>query len=152
MTFAARFEDDEWTRLCFAVLDTYWLAASIDGRIDALEEAELAEELSHPQLAESPLMAEVLSSMAPRFPALAAAYRPATRGPAEHERAFREISRLLDERVDPETAAGFKSALIDLGMNVANASGLPVPGRGRVSDVEIAMLAAISEWLGLEDA
>lgn len=151
MSYATRFSDTEWSALQFAVFDTYWLCASIDGRVDAFESEALAEVLSHPQWTESALLRDVLASMAGRLPAFVAAYHPGDRGPARQEASFRKVAAMLAERVEPAVAASFKNALVDLGMTVASASGLPVPGRGRLSDIEVTVLAAISEWLDVDE-
>jgi hypothetical protein len=143
------FTAQEWSALEFAVLDVYWLSAAVDGKIDKLEAEALASLLSLPEQVEDELARAVLGSVAEHHEAIVAAYRPATRTRDDYEASLRKVGELVDDRLQPGAALSFKNALIDVGVTVANASGRRVPGRGRVSDLELVAIAGMSDWLGL---
>jgi len=143
------FTAEEWSTLEFAVLDVYWLAAAVDGRVDAREAEALANLVSLPEQTDDALARAVLTSIAGHHEALVAAYRPSERTRDDYEASLRRVGALVDERLDAQSALAFKNALIDVGVTIANASGRRVPGRGRVSDVELVALAGMSDWLGL---
>ena len=143
------FSPEEWSALEFAVLDVYWLAAAVDGKIDRQEAEALASLLSLPEQAEDALVRAVLGTVAEHHEAIVAAYRPGNRTRDDYEASLRRVGALVDERLDEATAVGFKNGLIDISVAVANASGKRVPGRGRMSDVELVAIAGMSDWLGL---
>jgi hypothetical protein len=111
---------EEWQTLQFAPMWTLSAVGKVDDEIDEKEFKAFVQELAEAPLYKTPLVREVLSSIANDFSSVSTAYGADER---KIDPGLDDVANLLDEKSDPEEANGFKSAVIGIGQKVARASG-----------------------------
>jgi hypothetical protein len=141
MSSRGNFTADEWQTLQFAPLWVFSAVASADDDIDKKELNALAEELKDAPLFKNPLARDVLISVATNFGSIMEAYRRDSR---DILRGLRDVAAVLAAKESPDTAQGFKRAMLLIGKNVAEASrgGLFGPKISKEEKAAIALVAA----------
>jgi len=131
---------EEWRTLQFGPLWVFGIVAAIDSKIETKEVAALAKELAEAGLYKEPLAAEVYGSVSSDFANVMQLFTADARDPL---RGLSEVANLLDQKVTPDHANGFKRALMLLGHNVAIATGGRITRRKKVGKKEGVALVAI---------
>ncbi len=121
---------EQWRTLQFAPFWVFTAVASADGKIDEKETAALAKELSEWGLFKEPLVREVLSSINSALADVMDHYRADSR---DIMVGLKDVADVLDSKVTQEQAKNFKSALLLIGRDVAQASGGGILGLGTKS-------------------
>lgn len=139
----ARFTDDEWQTLQFAVLRVYFRVAQVDGTVDHRERAALFDILTEVAF-DSPVLSEILRSMEDDFPRVFTAYLQDER---DFVTAMQQTRILLLGKLVPEEASRFVSDLIQLANHVANSSASDVFDSHNISPAEAEVVQGISSLL-----
>jgi hypothetical protein len=150
------FSQEEWRLLQFAVLDVLMMVSQIEGEggIDELETQAFYGLLQQPELADSALLQEVVTSLASDLQDIMTAHQSRYKfDPLYFENAFKRVGTILDTRLSRDVASQFKKALaFQVGGLIADAAGPETPSMGRVGETELRAVAAIAEWLGTENS
>ena len=139
----ARFTEDEWRTLQFAVLRVYFRVAQVDGTIDHAERGALFDILTETTF-ESPILMEVLKSIEEDFPAIFAAYLQDER---DFITAMQQTRALLIGKAPPEEGKHFASDLAQLAGQVANASASDVFDSQNISTAEMEVIQSVTSLL-----
>jgi uncharacterized tellurite resistance protein B-like protein len=139
----ARFTNDEWQTLQFAVLRVYFRVTQVDGTIDHRERAALFDLLTEVAF-DSPALSEVLRTMEDDFTPVFTAYLQDER---DFVTAMQQTRILLLGKLVPEDAKQFVSDLIQLANRVANSSASEVFDAHNISPAEAEVVQSISSLL-----
>ena len=139
----ARFTNDEWQTLQFAVLRVYFRVAQVDDKIDHRERAALFDILTE-VVFDSAVLSETLRSMEEDFPTVFAAYLQDER---DFVTAMQQTRILLLGKLVPEEAKRFVSDIIQLANHVANSSASEVFDAQNISPAEAEVVQSISSLL-----
>jgi uncharacterized tellurite resistance protein B-like protein len=139
----ARFTNDEWQTLQFAVLRVYFRVAQVDGTVDQRERAALFDVLTEVAFG-SAVLSETLRSMEDDFPAVFTAYLQDER---DFVTAMQQTRILLLGKLVPDEAKRFVSDLIQLANHVANSSASDVFDAHNISPAEAEVVQSISSLL-----
>ena len=120
MAIKEKFTTSEWETLQFAPLWVHTTVGLIDGKIDSKETDILADELHKASFWKNDLARELLNSVAENIDTVMQSYIDDPRGVRE---GISEVANILTQKVDPETAMGFKKALFVIATYTAKASG-----------------------------
>jgi uncharacterized tellurite resistance protein B-like protein len=139
----ARFTNDEWQTLQFAVLRVYFRVTQVDGTIDQRERAALFDILTEIAF-DSPVLSEILRSMDDDFTTVFTAYLQDER---DFVTAMQQTRILLLGKLVPEDASQFISDLVQLANRVANSSASEVFDAHNISPSEAEVVQSISSLL-----
>jgi len=139
----ARFTNDEWQTLQFAVLRVYFRVAQVDGTIDHRERAELFDIMTETAF-DSPVLSEILRSMEADFPTVFTAYLQDER---DFVTAMQQTRILLLGKLVPEEVERFISDLLQLANRVANSSASDVFDAHNISQAEAEVVQSIASLL-----
>ena len=121
--------------------------AGVDGKISKRERKRFYRLLSQSPALRGDLVREVMMSVFTDLEGVFSAF-------SEDERNVQDglpaVAGVLSEFASNDEAVMFKSSLVNMGVEVANADG-PIIG-SKVSEAESAGLTWIQSWLGLDDA
>lgn len=120
MSEAEKFTPAEWQTLQFSPFWVFAQVAGIDGKIDDEEQKAFLKELADAPIYKSPLVREVLISVATDMGDLMTAYTADTRKVGV---GLADVANALDAKADASEAVMFKAALVGIAMHVAQASG-----------------------------
>lgn len=148
------FSPAEWQALQFAVLDVFTMVSQIEGPsgMDEAEQNAFIDLLVNPSPIDDPLLRDLLASIASTWKHVLDAYSAQYRYDEGYfEQAFSRVQGIVDRTLATDEGTAFKVALAaQLGGIIANASGTPEPGLGRLSEDELEAITAISIWLGAD--
>jgi tellurite resistance protein len=139
MATSEAFDGTEWKTLQFTPFWVYQLVAYADGNIDDSESDKIVDELLKAAKCENELAAEVLNAVAKDYFAVAQKYAGDDRAAID---GIKDVAALLKQKA-PEDVAGFKDAMMNIGMNVAESSD-GTPGGTATDDEEKDVLAKIA--------
>lgn len=139
----ARFTNDEWQTLQFAVLRVYFRVAQVDGTIDHRERAALFDILTEITF-DSPVLSEILRSMEDDFPTVFTDYLQDER---DFVTAMQQTRILLLGKLVPEEVERFIRDLLQLANHVANSSATEVFDDHNISQAEAEVVQSISSLL-----
>lgn len=139
----ARFTNDEWQTLQFAVLRVYFRVTQVDGSIDQRERAALFDVLTEMAF-DSPALSEVLRTMEDDFTTVFTAYLQDER---DFVTAMQQTRILLLGKLVPDDAGQFVNDLIQLANHVANSSASEVFDAHNISPAEAEVVQSISSLL-----
>ena len=139
----ARFTNDEWQTLQFAVLRVYFRVTQVDGTIDHRERAALFDILTEVAF-ESPVLSEILRSMDDDFTTVFTAYLQDER---DFVTAMQQTRILLLGKLVPADAKHFVGDLVRLANHVANSSASEVFDAHNISPAEAEVVQSISSLL-----
>ena len=139
----ARFTNDEWQTLQFAVLRVYFRVAQVDGTIDHRERAALFDILTEITF-DSPVLSEILRSMEDDFPTVFAAYLQDER---DFVTAMQQTRILVLGKLVPEEVERFIRDLLQLANRVANSSASEVFDAHNISQAEAEVVQSIASLL-----
>lgn len=139
----ARFTNDEWQTLQFAILRVYFRVTQVDGTIDQRERAALFDILTEIAF-DSPVLSEILRSMEDDFTTVFTAYLQDER---DFVTAMQQTRILLLGKLVPEDAGQFVSDLIQLANRVANSSASGVFDAHNISPSEAEVVQSVSSLL-----
>jgi len=129
----ARFTNDEWQTLQFAVLRVYFRVTQVDGTIDHRERAALFDILTEVAF-DSPVLSEVLRSMEEQ-------------DERDFVTAMQQTRILLLGKLVPDDARQFVGDLLQLANHVANSSASEVFDAHNISTAEAEVVQSISSLL-----
>jgi uncharacterized tellurite resistance protein B-like protein len=139
----ARFTNDEWQTLQYAVLRVNFRVTQADGTIDQRERAALFDVLTEVGF-DSPVLSEVLRSMEDDFTTVFTAYLQDER---DFVTAMQQTRILLLGKLVPEDAKQFVGDLIQLANRVADSSASEVFDAHNISQSEAEVVQSISSLL-----
>jgi len=127
MTKRDVFSDDEWRTLVFTPLVVFYAVAYADGSISRLETGKLTAMIDNGTKLTGPnteLAREVFTFLKPQFgPAIQALEASIARGES-FDSLLAAARALLDRKVPPAEAAGFKQIMVTVGAGIAEAAPL----------------------------
>lgn len=144
MSMKTLFSQKDWCTLQFSPLWVFHLVAGADGKIDKKEMAALAEIFGKSLLMRNELARELMMTNAMELAKLMPSYMADGRSA---EQGLRQVAEILDAKLSPELADGFKKMLMGIGVEIANASGPWF--RPKISKEETVALALMASWLRL---
>jgi hypothetical protein len=124
VVFRSSFTDAEWQTILFTPLWAFHSVATVDGKIDKREVEALARELAEARLFRDELAREVLTALGTGLQSIMPAFVADTRGIVD---GLQQAAGILDSKLPPGAADGFKRAVMLIAGNVARADG-PVWG------------------------
>ncbi len=139
----ARFTEDEWSTLQFAVLRVYFRVAQVDGTIDHAERAALFDILTDTTF-ESPVLSEVIRSIEDDFPSIFTAYLQDER---DFITAMQQTRALLLGKLSPDDGRHFTAELAEMAGRVANASASDVFDSQNISTAEMEVVQSVTTLL-----
>ena len=139
----ARFTEDEWSTLQFAVLRVYFRVAQVDGTIDHAERAALFDILTDTTF-ESPVLSEVIRSIQDDFPSIFTAYLQDER---DFITAMQQTRALLLGKLSPDDGRHFTAELAEMAGRVANASASDVFDSQNISTAEMEVVQSVTTLL-----
>lgn len=139
----ARFTNDEWQTLQFAVLRVYFRVAQVDGTVDHRERAALFDLLTDITF-DSAVLNELLRSMEDDFPAVFTDYLQDER---DFVTALQQTRILVLGKLVPEEANRFATDLVQLANHVANSSASDVFDSHNISPAEAEVVQSIATLL-----
>ncbi|MBI5325871.1 MAG: hypothetical protein HZB41_11475 [Ignavibacteriae bacterium] len=114
------FSGTEWKTLQFSIFWMFNAVAKADGKIDKKEMDALQHLIKNSSAIINHLAWTVISSIEKEFDIIFAEFETDKREVID---GMREVSDLLNKKVNPKTAVEFKKTLIGIGFYIANASG-----------------------------
>ena len=139
----ARFTEDEWSTLQFAVLRVYFRVAQVDGKIDHAERAALFDILTDTTF-ESPVLSEVIRSIEDDFTSIFTAYLQDER---DFITAMQQTRALLLGKLSPDDGQHFTAELAEMAGRVANASASDVFDSQNISTAEMEVVQSVTTLL-----
>ena len=139
----ARFTEDEWSTLQFAVLRVYFRVAQVDGKIDHAERAALFDILTDTTF-ESPVLSEVIRSLEDDFTSIFTAYLQDER---DFITAMQQTRALLLGKLSPDDGRHFTAELAEMAGRVANASASDVFDSQNISTAEMEVVQSVTTLL-----
>lgn len=124
MSDSSDFTPDEWKLLQRAPLLVFYYVAKADGTVDASEVERLIELLDAPERYKSAVFEQVAHDIMSDPKALAESVKTIlSETDIDASEQFGEIQRIVDTKLNPADAVGFKEAITDLGVDIAAAKG-----------------------------
>lgn len=123
-----------------------WIADFVgraDEEVDRKEAAALLRDLSRADLAEQPLVRDVLQAASKDFNEVLARLQE---DPRTYRQGLEDTRKVLDSKADVEEGEALKRQLLGVGVHVARSSG---PADGKVSEEEKERLASAATMLGI---
>lgn len=145
--FRETFQEHDWRTLQFSSMWVFAGVAGVDGKISKKERKRFYKLLSHSPALRGDLVREVMMSV---FMDLEGVFKAFSDDERKVQDGLPAVAGILDEHASNDEAVMFKSSLVNIGVEVANADG-PVIG-SNVSEAESAGLTWIQRWLDLDDA
>lgn len=137
----------DWKTLRFAVLWTFEAVAAADGTVDAREERTLHETLARWSACDEPLLRKVATSVSDSYETVKDDYHADARN---IDQGLRDALKILRKKASPATVDRFRSELLTLAKDVANASGGIFGFGNKTSVEEQAALEKLRSALGIE--
>jgi len=139
----ARFTEDEWRTLQYAVLRVYFRVAQVDGAIDHAERGALFDILTETNF-ESPVLNELLRSIEDDFPSIFAGY---LQDESDFITAMQQTKMLLMGKLSPDDGRHFAAELAHMAGQVANASASDVFDSQNISTAEMEVVQSVTTLL-----
>ena len=147
MSIRDSYSPSEWQTLQFAPLWVFGAVAGADQDIDEKEMEALAAEIRDAPIFRDPLVREVMLSLAVDLATVMQEYGP---DPRQVLQGLKDTADLLDSKTAPAQANSFKAAMLQVGHNVAKASGGGILRRDPVSKEEKAALVLVAAALNVD--